>query len=111
MRCKAVRKVRVRSCPLGYYSSQGAFQQGLSVVTVYASLGDEALVHALNEVSLWTPHRADKMLPVLEGNLMGCRMHFPVHLAHIGHLEGRWLPAYPGAFPPMCSDGGDHSYL
>eukprot|EP00475_Leptophrys_vorax_P021252 TRINITY_DN28970_c0_g1_i2.p1 TRINITY_DN28970_c0_g1~~TRINITY_DN28970_c0_g1_i2.p1 ORF type:complete len:632 (-),score=32.28 TRINITY_DN28970_c0_g1_i2:150-1868(-) len=37
-----------------YIAMQGAFQQALVVVTVYASLGEEALVHSLNETEVTT---------------------------------------------------------
>jgi long-chain acyl-CoA synthetase len=32
------------------FSFQGCFRQNLTVVTIYASLGEDALVHSLNEV-------------------------------------------------------------
>lgn len=34
------------------YRSQGCFRQNITVVTIYTSLGDDALIHSLNEVSV-----------------------------------------------------------
>ncbi|CAI7839050.1 unnamed protein product [Closterium sp. NIES-53] len=49
-----------------YLALQGAFQQSLVVVTVYASLGQEALVHALNETEVTTVICDHKQLEKLE---------------------------------------------
>ncbi|CAI5479704.1 unnamed protein product [Closterium sp. Yama58-4] len=49
-----------------YLALQGAFQQSLVVVTVYASLGQEALVHALNETEVTTVVCDHKQLEKLE---------------------------------------------
>ncbi|CAI5514911.1 unnamed protein product [Closterium sp. Naga37s-1] len=49
-----------------YLALQGAFQQSLVVVMVYASLGQEALVHALNETEVTTVICDHKQLEKLE---------------------------------------------
>ncbi|KAI3968319.1 hypothetical protein MKX01_038276 [Papaver californicum] len=38
----------------GYLPFQGCFRQNITVVTIYASLGEEALVHSLNETQVTT---------------------------------------------------------
>jgi len=44
--------VKLSDCSIIFFSFQGCFRQNLTVVTIYASLGEDALVHSLNEV-LW----------------------------------------------------------
>nr|CAB3456657.1 unnamed protein product [Digitaria exilis] len=62
-------------------AAQGCFRQNLTVVTIYASLGEDALVHSLNEVPcIWTQvstlvcdSKQLKKLPAISSKLQSLR--------------------------------------
>uniref|UniRef100_A0A0E0L0Y3 4-coumarate--CoA ligase n=1 Tax=Oryza punctata TaxID=4537 RepID=A0A0E0L0Y3_ORYPU len=55
-------------------AAQGCFRQNLTVVTIYASLGEDALVHSLNEVStLICDSKQLKKLPAISSKLQSVR--------------------------------------
>ncbi|KAL0285992.1 UNVERIFIED_CONTAM: Long chain acyl-CoA synthetase 8 [Sesamum calycinum] len=43
-----------QSCNFSFSWSQACFRQNITVVTIYASLGDDALIHSLNETQVTT---------------------------------------------------------
>lgn len=55
------------SRPEWFISFQGCFRQNITVVTIYASLGEEALVHSLNETQVSTLVCDSKQLKKLPG--------------------------------------------
>lgn len=42
------------SCPEWFISFQGCFRQNITIVTIYSSLGEDALIHSLNETQVST---------------------------------------------------------
>lgn len=57
-------------------ASQGCFRQNLTVVTIYASLGEDALVHSLNETQVSTlicDSKQLKKLPAVSSKLQSLR--------------------------------------
>lgn len=78
--------------------AQACFQQGLVMVTIYATLGDEALIHAINETEVRVILTDPKLVSKLGSLYKAGKISRVEHIVSLGDCE-RFSASAPGASP------------